>query len=228
MFSIMIVEDDETIASSLEKELNKWHYQAFCVKDFHSVLDTFLKEQPQLILMDINLPTYNGYYWTQEIRKVSKIPIIFITSRTDDMDLVMALQMGADDFIQKPFPLTVVIAKVQAMLRRTYDYIENEEFLTVDDVVLKPKESVLTYEEEVIELTNNECKIIEILFRHKGQYISREAIMTQLWENDSFIDDNTLAVNISRLRKKLREAGKDPFIITKKGGGYAVGQTGEK
>lgn len=224
MFSIMIVEDDKTIASSLETELNKWQYDAFCVQDFHKVLDTFKQSQPQLVLMDINLPTYNGYYWTQEIRKLSEVPIIFITSRSDDLDLVMAIQMGADDFIKKPFALTVALAKVQAMLRRTYDYIEQEAFLTVEDIVLKTTELTLVSKKDSVSLTKNECKILEILFQKKGQFISRDKIITELWESEAFIDDNTLAVNISRLRKKLREIGEVDFIQTKKGGGYAVGK----
>lgn len=227
MFSIMIVEDDKTIASSLEEELKKWHYDAFCVENFHTVLDQFKEEQPELILMDINLPTYNGYYWTQEIRKLSEVPILFITSRTDDMDLVMAIQMGADDFIQKPFALTVVTAKVQALLRRTYDYSGQENLLTVEDVVLKPNEYRITVGEKEVTLTHNETKILEELFRHKGKFVSRESLMKHLWENEAFIDDNTLAVNISRIRKKLKESGKDSFIETKKGGGYAVGKARE-
>ncbi|HLR92270.1 MAG TPA: response regulator transcription factor [Atopostipes sp.] len=224
MFSIMIVEDDEVIASALEEGLDKWGYEAFQATDFVDVMGTFLKKKPQMVLMDIQLPSFNGYYWCQKIREVSEVPIVFITSRTDDMDLVMAIQMGADDYIQKPFNLSVVIAKIQALLRRTYDFTENEQFLSVDDVILKPAESMLSASGETVDLTNNERKIMEILFHHKGEFVTREAIMTALWEDESFIDDNTLAVNIARLRKKLKSIGQDDFIKTKKGVGYAVGQ----
>lgn len=223
MFKIMIVEDDQTIANALVEELEKWQYEAFSVTDFQQVLETFTQAQPQLILMDINLPSFNGYHWTQEIRKRSGVPIIFISSRTDEMDMIMAIQMGADDFIQKPFTLSVVVAKVQALLRRTYDYAESENYLSVDDVILKPNESTLTFEDQSIELTKNETQIMEVLFRNKGTFVSRESIITKLWESESFIDDNTLAVNISRLRKKVKELGKDEIIKTKKGAGYGVG-----
>lgn len=223
MFKIMIVEDDQTIANALVEELEKWQYEAFSVTDFQQVLETFTQAQPQLILMDINLPSFNGYHWTQEIRKRSGVPIIFISSRTDEMDMIMAIQMGADDFIQKPFTLSVVVAKVQALLRRTYDYAESENYLSVDDVILKPNESTLTFEDQSIELTKNETQIMEVLFRNKGTFVSRESIITKLWESESFIDDNTLTVNISRLRKKVKELGKDEIIKTKKGAGYGVG-----
>ncbi|WP_244244627.1 response regulator transcription factor [Marinilactibacillus kalidii] len=222
MIKIMIVEDDQTIAQTLQAELEKWQYEAFYVTDFQNVLERYTVEQPQLVLMDINLPAFNGYHWTQEIRKLSGVPIIFISSRTDEMDMVMAIQMGADDFIQKPFSLTVVIAKVQAMLRRTYDYAERENYLTVDDVILKPAESTITSDNQTIELTKNENQILELLFRNKGTYVTRETIITRLWESESFIDDNTLAVNISRLRKKFKTLDKTDFIKTKKGAGYGV------
>lgn len=223
MFKIMIVEDDQTIATALKEELEKWQYEAFVITDFQKVLETFAEEKPQLILMDINLPSFNGYHWTQEIRKRSGVPIIFISSRTDEMDMIMAIQMGADDFIQKPFTLTVVVAKVQALLRRTYDYVESDNYLSVDNIILKPNESALTYAEEIVELTKNETQIMEILIRNKGSFVSREEIITKLWESESFIDDNTLAVNISRLRKKVKELGKADLIKTKKGAGYGVG-----
>lgn len=222
MFSIMIVEDDDVIASALEDELNKWNYDVHKLEDFTAVLDAFVQIKPQLVLMDIQLPAYNGYHWCQEIRKISEVPIIFISSRTDDMDLVMAIQMGADDYIQKPFQLTVVVAKIQAMLRRTYDFSDNERFYSTGQVTLKPSELNLVYRDKTVSLTQNEMKIMETLFKHKGEYVSKELIMRQLWEDESFIDSNTLAVNIARLRKKLKELGKEDFIVTKKGVGYAI------
>lgn len=222
MFSLMIVEDDKTIAESLKEELSKWQYSVHIAQDFNHILDEFLTIKPQMVLMDITLPAFNGYHWCQEIRKVSEVPIIFITSKTDDMDMIMAIQMGADDYIQKPFRLSIVVAKIQALLRRAYDFNEQEDFLTMNQVVLKPADLSLTYGDETIHLTKNESKIMEILFKGKGDFISREKIMQGLWEDESFIDGNTLAVNITRLRKKVRDAGKDDFILTKKGVGYAI------
>lgn len=219
----MIVEDDEVIASSLEEELKTWNYDAFKVTDFTKVLETFLEHQPEMVLLDIQLPAYNGYHWCQEIRKISEVPIIFITSRTDNLDLVMAIQMGADDFIQKPFHLSVVTAKIQALLRRTYDFTENEHYLSVNQVILKMNEAHLAFQGLTVDLTKNELKIMEILFLNKGKFVSKDLIMKHLWEDESFIDDNTLAVNITRLCKKLKEINQDNFITTKKGVGYAVG-----
>ncbi|GEL67067.1 response regulator transcription factor [Marinilactibacillus psychrotolerans] len=224
MFSIMIVEDDETIAQSLKQEAEQWGYSAYISEDFSQITEIVMEKSPQLILMDIQLPTYNGYYWCQEIRKFSEVPIIFVSSRTDNMDIVMAIQMGADDYIQKPFNLSVVMAKIQAILRRTYDFNETQDFLMVNEVILKSNTSSIVYQEQEVELTRTELKIMEILFRQKGDYVTRESIMTSLWEDESFIDENTLAVNITRLRKKLKSLGQDQLITTKKGVGYAVGR----
>lgn len=222
MFKIMIVEDDETIAGILKEELQKWNYEAFAVDDFNRVLDVFKEQSPQLILLDIQLPSFNGYYWCQEIRKISQVPIIFVSSRNENMDIVMAIQMGADDFIAKPFDLTVAIAKTQALLRRTYDFNEADNFLNFNRTVLKPGESKLYYEKREVDLTRTELKILELLFLQKGEYVTREEIMIQLWEDESFIDDNTLAVNVARLRKKLAQVELTDFIVTKKGIGYAL------
>ena len=219
---IMIVEDDRTIASILAAELTKWGYSPFIISDFQNVLDRFREESPQLILMDIQLPAFNGYYWCQEIRKISQVPLIFISSRTENMDIVMAIQMGGDDYIQKPFDLNVAVAKVQALLRRTYDFTENENYLNVGSVILKTGESKLLYEENELDLTRNELRTLELLFQKKGTFVAREEIMVRLWEDESFIDDNTLAVTIARLRKKLKNIGLDQLIVTKKGMGYSV------
>ncbi|MCJ1910103.1 response regulator transcription factor [Planococcus ruber] len=222
MFKIMIVEDDLTIAGVLKEELQKWNYEAFLIEDFGKVMEEFAEKNPQLVLMDIQLPSFNGYYWCQEIRKVSQVPIIFISSRNENMDIVMAIQMGADDFISKPFDLTVAIAKTQALLRRTYDFNESDNFLNFNRTVLKPAESKLYYAEQEVDLTRTELRILELLFLHKGDYVAREEIMVKLWEDESFIDDNTLAVNVARLRKKLAQAGLPDLIVTKKGVGYAL------
>ncbi|GAA0369521.1 response regulator transcription factor [Alkalibacterium iburiense] len=222
MFSVMIVEDDKVIAESLKEGLTKWDYSVHIVQDFNHVLDEFLDVKPQMVLMDITLPAFNGYYWCQEIRKVSEVPIIFISSKTDDMDTIMAIQMGADDYIQKPFRLSIVVAKIQALLRRTYDFKEQDDFVTFNHVILKPSDLTLSYKEETVSLTKNESKIMEILLNGKGEYVSKEKIMRDLWEDESFIDGNTLAVNITRLRKKVRDIGEEDFILTKKGVGYAI------
>lgn len=219
---IMIVEDDRTIASILAAELTKWGYNPFIITDFQNVLARFHEEAPQLVLMDIQLPAFNGYYWCQEIRKVSQVPLIFISSRTENMDIVMAIQMGGDDYIQKPFDLNVALAKLQALLRRTYDFTENENYLHLDSVILKTGESKLLYEENELDLTRNELRTLELLFQKKGTFVAREEIMVRLWEDESFIDDNTLAVTIARLRKKLKNIGLDQLIVTKKGMGYSV------
>lgn len=219
---IMIVEDDRTIATILAKELEKWNYEVVITTDFQNVLETFHEEAPQLVLLDIQLPAFNGYYWCQEIRKVSQVPIIFISSRTENMDIVMAIQMGGDDYIPKPFDLSVATAKIQALLRRTYDFSESENYLHVGPVILKPGESKLIYEETELDLTRNEMKMLELLFQNKGNFVAREEIMVLLWEDESFIDDNTLAVTIARLRKKLKQIGLEEFIVTKKGMGYSV------
>ncbi len=223
MFKVMIVEDDLVIQQALQSELQKWDYQVHCVTNFHDVMAEYLEFEPQLFLLDVNLPAFNGYHWCQEIRKVSQTPIIFVTSRDETMDLVMAIQLGGDDYIQKPFQLSIVTAKVQALLRRTYDFNEPLQFMSVGQVVLRANESRLTVGEEAVDLTRNELRIIEILFQHKGTFVTREAIMMHLWEDESFIDDNTLAVNITRLRKKFTEIGQTNMIKTKKGVGYGVG-----
>ena len=219
---IMIIEDDLVIASSLQEELLKWQYSAFYVTDFNDVMNTFTQEAPQLVLIDIKLPYFNGYYWCTEIRKISQVPIIFVYSQSDRMDIVMAIQMGADDFISKPFDLTVALAKIQALLRRTYDFTGNVIYLSHRQVHLKTSELKVQHQDQEVELTKNEMKILEVLFLQKGAFVSREAIMMKLWENDSFIDDNTLAVNINRLRKKLAEINVTSFIVTKKGYGYGL------
>ncbi|MFL2100242.1 response regulator transcription factor [Desemzia sp. FAM 23989] len=222
MQKIMIIEDDMTIAKSLQEELTKWNYQAFYTIDFNQVMELFTESAPQLVLIDIKLPYFNGYYWCTEIRKISQVPIIFISSQNERMDIVMAIQMGADDFISKPFDLTVAIAKIQALLRRAYDFNEGDSFLNHQSVYLKVNELKLQYEENEIDLTKTELKILEQLFLHKHEFVSREAIMVSLWENESFIDDNTLAVNIARLRKKVAGMGLEDFILTKKGYGYGL------
>lgn len=223
MHKILIVEDDGIIAKAIKNHLETWGWQAQWVTDFKDVLATFVSYDPQLILMDISLPFYNGYHWCSEIRKVSKVPIIFISSTSDNMNIVMAMNMGGDDFIIKPFDLNVLTAKVQAMLRRTYDFSGQTHLLEHNEAILNINDNTLTYRGEKIELTKNDYKILQLLMENKGKVVSRDTIISRLWETDSFIDENTLTVNITRLRKKLEAVGLSNFITTKKGIGYMVG-----
>jgi len=222
MYKILIVEDDLIIAKTVKNHIRSWGFEAECVTDFKDVLAAFVPYSPQLVLLDITLPFFNGYHWCSEIRKVSKVPIIFISSASDSMNIVMAMNMGGDDFIAKPFDLNVLTAKVQALLRRTYDFTGQTNLLEHKGSILNISDATLNYHDRKIELSKNENKILQILIENKGKAVSRDTIMTRLWETDSYIDDNTLTVNITRLRKKLQEAGLSDFITTKKGIGYMV------
>ncbi|MDC7288945.1 response regulator transcription factor [Blautia schinkii] len=222
MYRILIVEDDETIAALVKKHLESWGYQVDCVNDFAHVLSEFVQKDPQLVLLDLKLPFYNGFHWCEEIRKVSQVPILFLSSAADNMNMVMAMSRGADDFIAKPFDLDVLAAKIQAVIRRSYSFGKAANILEHNGAVLSLGRGTLTYEGETLDLTKNELRILQILFEHAGKVVSRDAIMTKLWENDSFVDDNTLTVNMTRLRRKLESAGMKDFIVTKKGLGYMV------
>lgn len=222
MNQILIVEDDKIIESALIESLEKWGFTAAGVKDLSNVTTEFINTSPQIVLMDISLPFYNGYYWCGEIRKLSKVPIIFLSSHSDKMDIVMAINMGGDDYITKPFPMEVLVAKVQALLRRTYDYRPETNHLEHKGAILNLNDASLSYNNNKIDLTKNEFRILEILIKNKNQVVSRDRIMKKLWDNDSFIDDNTLTVNMNRLRRKLENKGLSYFIETKKGLGYMV------
>ncbi len=222
MYKILIVEDDLIIAKTVKNHIRSWGFGAECLTDFKDVLAAFVSYSPQLVLLDITLPFFNGYHWCSEIRKVSKVPIIFISSASDSMNIVMAMNMGGDDFIAKPFDLNVLIAKVQALLRRTYDFTGQTNLIEHKGSILNISDATLNYQDRKIELSKNENKILQILLENKEKVVSRDTIMTRLWETDSYIDDNTLTVNITRLRKKLQEAGLSDFITTKKGVGYMV------
>ena len=206
----------------VQQSLVSWGMDAFCVQDFSGVLAEFAVKNPQLVLMDIHLPFFNGFHWCQEIRKVSKVPVIFLSSASDNMNIIMAVNMGGDDFIAKPFDLSVLTAKVQAMLRRTYEFAGETNFLEHRGAMLDTGSGVLNYRGKRIELTKNEWRILQSLLENKGKAVSRDMLMMHLWESDSFIDDNTLTVNVTRLRKKLEEAGLTDFIQTKKGVGYLI------
>lgn len=224
MYKILIIEDDLVISSLLKENLCKWGYEASCICDFSNVIGEFIDFNPQLVVMDINLPFYNGYHWCTEIRKLSKVPIIFSSSESDNMNYIMAINMGADDFIVKPFDLNIFVAKVQALIRRTYSFQGKMNILENKGAILNLEEITLTYKEEKLSLSKNEFKILQILLENKNKTVSREDIMTYLWESESYIDDNTLTVNVTRIRKRLEEIGLKDFIKTKKGIGYIIGE----
>lgn len=221
-YKILIVEDDRVIAGELKKYLFAWGYVIETVSDFNNIVKEFVNFSPHLVLMDISLPFYNGYYWCAEIRNLSKIPIIFVSSANDNMNIVMAINMGGDDFVSKPFDLAVLSAKIQAMLRRTYSFQNNTTLLECKGVILDLSKGMLEAHGEKIELTKNEFRMLQLLFENKGNSVTREAIMQHLWDGDCFVDDNTLAVNMTRLRKKLDDVGLQDFITTKKGIGYLL------
>ena len=224
MYRIFLVEDDEVIAGAVARHLEGWGYTVRCAQAFDRVLQEFAAFDPQLVLLDISLPFFNGYHWCQEIRKVSRVPILFLTSAGDSVNTVMAMQLGGDDLLSKPFDLQVLSAKVQAMLRRAYDFGPPARLLQCGGAVLNVSDGTLTVGGQRVELTRNEFRILQMLLERKGQTVSREALMTRLWESDSFVDENTLTVNVGRLRKKLENAGLHDFITTKFGVGYAVGE----
>ena len=222
MYKILIVEDDETIAGGLKTHLEKWNYQTECMTDFKDVMGKFLEFEPQLVLLDIVLPFFNGFHWCQEIRKISKVPIICLSSANDNMNIVMAMNMGGDEFIEKPFDLNVVTAKVQAVLRRTYEFRGTADIMEWNGAILNLADATVLYQDQKQELTKNEFKILQMLLENTGKIVSRESIMTRLWDSNEFIDDNTLTVNVARLRKKMEQIGLGGKIITKKGIGYMV------
>ena len=222
MYKIFIVEDEISIAKGISELSTSWGFNFYICQNFEDIIPEFLKEEPQIILLDIKLPFFNGYYWCEQIRKISKVPVIFISSAADNMNIVMAMNVGADDFIAKPFDTNVLIAKIQAVLRRTYDWMPTSEVLSHKGVFLDKSSGVLKFNEEKIDLTKNEYRILLCLLENKGKIVSREKLMERLWETDSFIDDNTLTVNINRLRKKLDSQGLERFIETKVGQGYII------
>ncbi|MGE7625406.1 response regulator transcription factor [Viridibacillus sp. NPDC096237] len=221
---IMIVEDEKTIRDMVGETIEKWGFAIIKVEDFDQVLSVFLKESPHLVLMDINLPSFDGFYWCNKIRETSKAPIIFLSSRNTPMDMVMAMNMGGDDFINKPFDTDVLMAKINALLRRTYTYIEDIELNVIEHegVVLDLKNYNVFYANEKIALTKNEFIILNLLMQNKGAVVSRTKIIRSLWADERFVDENTLTVNIARIRKKITELGKEEFITTKKGYGYII------
>ena len=222
-YRILIVEDDRGIAGGITEQMKQWGLDAKAVSDFHNVMGEFAEYTPHLVLMDISLPFMSGYHWCSEIRKVSSVPIIFVSSASDNMNIVMAVNMGADDFIAKPFDPNVLTAKVQALLRRTYDFGTSSPIIEHKGAILNTGDGTLTYEDSKIDLTKNEYRLLLTLMQNKGKIVSREKLMEALWEGGAFVDENTLTVNVGRLRKKLENAGLNDFIVTRSGVGYTVG-----
>lgn len=224
MYKIMIVEDDQGIREAVEAKIRSWDMQARSVEDFRNVTSEFAQYAPHLVLLDISLPFMDGYHWCREIRKVSKVPIVFISSASDNMNIVMAMNMGADDFIAKPFDGEVLIAKICAILRRTYDFGESIPVLEHRGAMLNTGDGSFVYREQRIPLSKNEFRILTVLMKHKGKIVSREKLMEALWQTDEYVDENALTVNVGRLRRKLEAAGLENFIETKFGVGYVIPQ----
>ena len=220
MYRILIIEDDDTIAKNIAAHFNRWNYETKRITDFKNIMEEFLKFAPQLVLLDIGLPFYNGFYWCQEIRNISKVPILFLSSMNDNMNIVMAMNMGGDEFIEKPFDLNVLTAKVQALLRRSYSFQGNGNVLEYEGMILNLNDASFSYKEKNVSLTKNEFRILQMLMENARKIITRDDMIARLWESDEFIDDNTLTVNVARLRKKLENAGMENWIRTKKGIGY--------
>lgn len=222
MNKIFLVEDDPVIAKAVAGHLTMWGYEVKAASDFQRVLEEFTAFDPQLVLLDISLPHYNGYHWCEEIRKRSKVPVVFLSSASDNMNIVTAMNLGGDDFIPKPFDLSVLTAKVQAVLRRAYSFQGSLNILERGGAILNLGDASLTCPGGKLDLTKNDFRILQVLMENAGHVVSRSDLMNRLWESDSFIDDNTLTVNMSRLRKKLEDYGLSGFLVTKKGVGYLI------
>ena len=222
MYRLLIVEDDRGIAEGVREQAEAWDITVHIVTDFHGVMADFSRFDPHIVLLDISLPFFNGYHGCGEIRRVSNVPVIFISSAADNMNMIMAMNMGADDFIAKPFDGSVLIAKIQALLRRTYDFAPSVPVLEHRGAMLNTGDGNFLYKNEKIPLSKNEYRILLTLMKNKGKTVSRERLMEQLWETDSFVDENTLSVNVNRLRKRLESAGLEGFITTKFGVGYII------
>ena len=221
-YRIFIVEDDAVIAGEVIGYLTRWGYEVVCAQDFRDVLTEFTKCKPHLVLLDIGLPFYNGYHWCAQIRQISQVPVIFVSSASDNMNIVMAVNMGGDDFVIKPFELEVLSAKVQALLRRTYTFRNQTDVCEYNGLILDLSDASLLVNGQKLELTRNEFRIMQILLENGGKPVSREAIMKRLWDNDCFVDDNTLTVNMTRLRKKMESVSASQYIQTRKGLGYMI------
>ena len=223
MYRIMIIEDDEKIRRIVADTLKKWQYEVVELTKFEQVLEEFEQADPHLVLLDINLPVFDGYYWCQQIRSVSKVPIIFLSSRNQNMDIIMAINIGGDDFIQKPFDLDILVTKINALIRRKYTYQEDENITFIHrGLKLNVTNSSIEYKKHSTELSRNEFILLQVMMRNIGKIIAREDLMQALWNEEQFVDDNTLTVNVNRLRRKIAALGLEDFIVTRKGMGYLI------
>ena len=222
MYKILLVEDDEIISKSIKQHLENWDFEVITARDFKNITNEFTECNAHIVLLDLILPFYDGFYWCKEIRKISNVPIVFLSSASDNMNIVMAVNMGGDDFISKPFNVSVLLAKIQAILRRTYDMPNGISILEHKGIILNLNDFTLSYRDKSIELTKNEFRILETLLVNKGKIVSRDTLMMKLWQDDNYVEENTLTVNVTRLRKKLEDLGIDDFIKTKVGCGYII------
>lgn len=222
MYKILIVEDDRDLSNIMKKNIESWDFEVRCIKNFQNIVQEFKEYDPHLVLLDIMLPFYNGYHWCSEIRKFSNVPIVFLSSASDNMNIVMAMNMGGDDFISKPVDPNVMVAKIQAVIRRTYNMTDKAPILEHKGVILNLNDTSLSYKENRLDLTKNEFKILQTLMENKGKIVSRDTLMVKLWQMDCYVEENTLTVNVTRLRKKLESVGIHEFIKTKVGSGYII------
>ncbi|MBP2025922.1 response regulator transcription factor [Peptoniphilus stercorisuis] len=223
MYKILLIEDDLSLSKNISINIKKWDYEIKTIENFQNILEEFIEYKPDLVLLDITLPYFDGFYWCKKIRDISKVPIIFLSSRDSNMDIIMAVNMGADDFIKKPFSTEILLAKIQAILRRAYSYSDElSDIIEVNSAILNISDSTITYGNNSKELTKNEFKILQILMKNNGHIVSRDNLMRFLWDSEYYISENTLTVNINRLRKSLEDIGLIDFIITKKSQGYMI------
>lgn len=223
MYKIFIVEDDKALCNNIGEGIIRWGFDVISIENFENVLEEFAKHNPHLVIMDINLPCFDGFYWCRKIRDISKVPIIFLSSRDSNMDIVMAVNMGGDDYVTKPFSMDILLVKIQALLRRAYSYGQEEgQIIECNGAILNLNDGILTYNDKSIELTRNEFKILQLLMRNQGKIVARDRIMRVLWESEYFISENTLTVNVNRLRKRLEDIELKDFIVTKKSQGYMI------
>ena len=222
MYRIFLVEDDRALAQEVRRQLESCGCETRAVSDFRAVLDEIRAYDPHLVLMDIMLPFQNGYHWTAELRKTSSVPVVFLSSASDNMNIVMAVNMGGDDFIAKPVDPMVLCAKIQAVLRRTYELNASAGDVEFCGAVLHRNDSSVSAGGERVELTKNEFRILSTLLENRGKIVSRDALMLRLWNDDCFVEENTLTVNVTRLRRKLEGLGLANVIVTRPGSGYII------
>ncbi|GAA0422357.1 response regulator transcription factor [Virgibacillus sp. AGTR] len=223
VYKLLIIEDDENMANVLKTLLEKWNFHTMVCNDFENILKVFEKEEPHIILMDINIPSFDGFYWCKKIREISSVPIIFCSSRNSNMDIVMAINNGGDDYIQKPFDSYVLVAKLQAIIRRTYEYkSDSNQIIECKQVILNLSDTAVYHQDQRVELTKNEFEILKTLMENKGKVVTRDRLMKKLWDDDIYVNENTLTVNINRLRSRLEDIGVVNYIVTKRGMGYII------